>query len=70
MDHSIKEIAECEGPYPIPIATMLNQDGRTEPVYKLLVGHENLFDAQRATHKTVCQFRAALPKSSGERRSL
>lgn len=31
---------------PIPIATLVFQDGRTQPVYKPLAGHEHLFRAQ------------------------
>ncbi|KAF2994565.1 hypothetical protein E8E13_000117 [Curvularia kusanoi] len=31
---------------PIPIATLVFHDGRTEPVYKPLAGHEHLFRAQ------------------------
>jgi hypothetical protein len=34
---------------PIPIATLVFQDGRTEPVYKPLAGHEHLFRAQPMT---------------------
>ncbi|KAF2623938.1 hypothetical protein BU25DRAFT_461448 [Macroventuria anomochaeta] len=31
---------------PLPIATLVFQDGRTEPVYKPLAGHEHLFKAR------------------------
>jgi hypothetical protein len=31
---------------PIPIATLVFQDGRTQPVYKPLAGHEHLFRTQ------------------------
>ncbi|KAF1933608.1 uncharacterized protein M421DRAFT_201058 [Didymella exigua CBS 183.55] len=34
---------------PIPIATLVFQDGRTEPVYTPLLGHEHLFKARPMT---------------------
>lgn len=39
-EHKDDEVA-----IPIPIATLVFQDGRTEPVYKPLAGHEHLFKA-------------------------
>ncbi|KZM19359.1 hypothetical protein ST47_g9560 [Ascochyta rabiei] len=44
---------------PTPIATLVFQDGRTEPVYKPLAGHEHLFKARPMTNAQTCFSRRA-----------
>ncbi|KAJ4331018.1 hypothetical protein N0V95_009963 [Ascochyta clinopodiicola] len=39
---------------PTPIATLMFQDGRTEPVYKPLAGHEHLFKARPMVNSQTC----------------
>ncbi|XPS76219.1 hypothetical protein M3J07_008272 [Ascochyta lentis] len=44
---------------PTPIATLVFQDGRTEPVYKPLAGHEHLFKARPMSYSQPCFSRPA-----------
>ncbi|KAJ4991704.1 hypothetical protein SVAN01_02819 [Stagonosporopsis vannaccii] len=55
MEGKPTEDTDDEVAMPIPIATLVFQDGRTEPVYTPLLGHEHLFSAQ-STSSSAASF--------------
>ncbi|KAF3035970.1 hypothetical protein E8E12_007568 [Didymella heteroderae] len=57
----IAEDEDDEVAIPIPIATLVFQDGRTEPVYKPLAGHEHLFKARPVMSSPTTPFSSRIP---------